>query len=257
MSGNRTVVPGGQALTSPPRTPMRHHRSTRAVALVAAMAILGACSGSPAPSPSTSTSGVPATPPPTPSQSLPAVPTTANPATGLVGPLRSPGGPFLFDRDGRAVLMHGVDLVYKVPPYEVEVNGTGPNVLTPRMPNTWRHSDSTWCDGDHLERPRAGHCIRSTTPPSAPGTPKASGAGQYNESVFDAYLNKLDATVALLAQYGIYSLIDMHQDVYNDVFGGEGAPDWAVCTDGVTPQPQSERPRLEREPPRPRRRRRL
>jgi len=26
----------------------------------------------------------------------------------------------------------------------------------------------------------------------------------------------------------------MHQDVYNQLFDGEGAPKWAVCTNGVT-----------------------
>jgi endoglycosylceramidase len=31
----------------------------------------------------------------------------------------------------------------------------------------------------------------------------------------------------------------MHQDVYNEMFDGEGAPDWAVCTDGV---PNTEAP---------------
>lgn len=37
----------------------------------------------------------------------------------------------------------------------------------------------------------------------------------------------------LLGRYHIYTLIDMHQDVYNESFDGEGAPNWAVCTDGV------------------------
>ena len=46
-----------------------------------------------------------------------------------MGPLRAPGGPGLVDHEGRTVLLHGVDLVYKIPPYEVEVNGTGRNVL--------------------------------------------------------------------------------------------------------------------------------
>ncbi len=55
---------------------------------------------------------------------------TPSPASGPVGPLRAPGGPFLVDREGRTVLLHGVNLVYKVPPYEVEVTGSGPNVLT-------------------------------------------------------------------------------------------------------------------------------
>ena len=48
---------------------------------------------------------------------------------------------------------------------------------------------------------------------------------------------RLKATVDLLGKYGIYSLLDMHQDVYNEAFAGEGAPNWAVCTDGVSPQP--------------------
>ena len=30
--------------------------------------------------------------------------------------------------------------------------------------------------------------------------------------------------------YGIYTLLDMHQDVLSGKFCGEGAPDWAVDT---------------------------
>ena len=49
------------------------------------------------------------------------------------------------------------------------------------------------------------------------------------------------ATVKLLSRYGIYTLLDMHQDVYNRSFRGEGAPDWAVCTDGVPIVPKGGR----------------
>ena len=49
------------------------------------------------------------------------------------------------------------------------------------------------------------------------------------------------ATVKLLAQYGIYTLLDMHQDVYNQNFRGEGAPDWAVCTNNVPIVPEGGR----------------
>ena len=31
-------------------------------------------------------------------------------------------------------------------------------------------------------------------------------------------------------KYGIYSLLDMHQDALSDKFCGEGIPDWAVDT---------------------------
>ncbi len=156
-----------------------------------------------------------------------------------MGPLRSPGGAWLVDRDGRTVLLHGVDLVYKVEPYEVEVTGSGPNVLTPaearrmaelgfdvvRLGIIWKGLEP---GSDPINDPAV----------CTPGTPRPSGSGQFDAGVFDTYLDRLEATVSLLAHYGIASLIDMHQDVYNEAFGGEGAPNWAVCTDGVTPAPK-------------------
>ena len=52
--------------------------------------------------------------------------------------------------------------------------------------------------------------------------------------VFDtSYLNSIESTVQTLGNHGIYSIIDFHQDAYSTAFGGEGAPDWAVQTDGV------------------------
>jgi endoglycosylceramidase len=41
--------------------------------------------------------------------------------------------------------------------------------------------------------------------------------------------------VARLAARNLRVLLDFHQDVWNEAFAGEGAPDWAVCTDGVPP----------------------
>ena len=49
---------------------------------------------------------------------------------GPVAPVSAPGGSFLRDAHGRVVLMHGVDLMYKLPPYEIVTSGTGVNVLT-------------------------------------------------------------------------------------------------------------------------------
>jgi endoglycosylceramidase len=163
----------------------------------------------------------------------------ADPASGPVGPLRSLGGPALIDRDGRTVLLHGVDLVYKVPPYEVEVQGTGPNVLT--APEAQRMAQL----GFNVVR--LGIIWKGLEPGTDPindpaicksGAPGTSGSDQFSAKRFNAYMDRLEATVSLLARYGISSLIDMHQDVYNEAFGGEGAPNWAVCTDGITPRPQ-------------------
>ncbi|HXX91227.1 MAG TPA: cellulase family glycosylhydrolase [Acidimicrobiales bacterium] len=165
-------------------------------------------------------------------------PAGAAASDGPVGPLRAPGGPYLLDRYGRTVILHGVNLVYKVPPYEVVVGGTGVNTLT--VPEVQAMAAAGF------DLVRLGIIWKGLEPgtapmndPSicAPGTPRASGPGQFDAAVFEGYLKQVDATVALLGRYGIMSLIDMHQDVYSDAFGGEGAPDWAVCTNGVTPEP--------------------
>ena len=47
------------------------------------------------------------------------------------------------------------------------------------------------------------------------------------------YLDSLVRTVKLLARHGIRSLLDAHQDGYGLLVGTDGAPDWAVITDGV------------------------
>ena len=41
----------------------------------------------------------------------------------------------------------------------------------------------------------------------------------------------------MLAAHGIFSLVDFHQDLYNEKFGGEGWPDWAVLDDGLPANP--------------------
>ncbi len=43
--------------------------------------------------------------------------------------------------------------------------------------------------------------------------------------VYDTeYLASLSQTVQMLADHGIYTLLDMHQDLYSSTFAGEGAP---------------------------------
>ena len=172
-----------------------------------------------------------------PSATLPE-PVPASPATGPVGPFSASGGEFLTDRFGRVVLMHGVNLVYKVPPFEVEVQGSGPNLLTDQ--------EAQRMAALGFDVVRLGIIWKGLEPGTSAiddpkncedGRPTGSDLSEFNPSIFDAYLKRLDATIALLADHGIYSILDMHQDVYNQAFAGEGAPNWAVCTDGLTPQP--------------------
>lgn len=59
--------------------------------------------------------------------------------------------------------------------------------------------------------------------------------GKYNES----YLQSIDRIFALAEKYGVYILLDMHQDLYSGNDGescGDGAPQWAVITDGAKPR---------------------
>ena len=37
----------------------------------------------------------------------------------ISGPIRAPGGPYLYDAKGRIVFFHGVNAVYKHPPFEL------------------------------------------------------------------------------------------------------------------------------------------
>src|SRR6185437_6127693 len=49
------------------------------------------------------------------------------------------------------------------------------------------------------------------------------------------YLNSVEHTIQMLANHGIHVILNMHQNGYSDVLaqGGDGAPGWAIQTDGV------------------------
>lgn len=204
----------------------------RALVLLVAPTVVAGCGGATRAARSTTTTTTTTAP-------ILAPAATADASTGPVGPLAAPGGRFLVDRYGRDVLLHGADLVYKVPPYEVEVGGTGVNTLTPA------EAQSMAALGFDVVRLgiiwkglEPGHDPIDDASVCKPGAPRASGPGQFDAAMFATYMSRLDATIALLGRYGISSVVDMHQDVYSDAFGGEGAPDWAVCTGGATPRPQ-------------------
>ena len=52
--------------------------------------------------------------------------------------------------------------------------------------------------------------------------------GVYDET----YLDKVEERVNWYTSRGMYVMLDMHQDLYSIVFGGDGAPEWALETDG-------------------------
>ena len=154
--------------------------------------------------------------------------------------LSSPGGPYLYDANGRVVLLHGVNVVYKHAPYIAYPDpGTAWDfsaIDAARMQRLGFNVVRLGIEWQALEPGSGGPNQPQVCTPGAPGN-----AHEWNKAVAEAYLNHVAATVNLLAHYGIYTLLDMHQDVYNTNFRGEGAPDWAVCTNNVPIVPKGGR----------------
>ena len=159
-------------------------------------------------------------------------PTSQKQPAGVPSFLTSPGGPYLYDANNRVVLLHGVNVVFKHPPY----------IAYPDRGKSWDLSaaDAARMQSLGFNVVRLGLEWQALEPGSGgPNQPKICTPGtagdphEFNRAVAEAYLRHVAATVKLLSRYGIYTLLDMHQDVYNANFRGEGAPDWAVCTDGV------------------------
>ena len=153
-------------------------------------------------------------------------------APAISGPIRSPGGPYLYDHQGRVVFLHGVDAVYKRAPYEL--------YPAPGKPWNFSAADASLMARLGFDVVRLGMTWSGLEPGKAkandpaicdPGKP--TNPHQFNQAVLDRYLARLKKTVDLLGRYHIFTILDMHQDVYNQAFDGEGAPAWAVCTNGV------------------------
>lgn len=115
-------------------------------------------------------------------------------------------GSFLTNSDGQVVMLHGLNEVYKIAPGEPSASG-------------FSDDDAAFLAANGFNAVRVG-VIWSDLEPEP---------GDFNP----AYLASIESTVQTLGNHGIYSIIDFHQDAYSTAFGGEGAPDWAVQTDGA------------------------
>ena len=153
-------------------------------------------------------------------QDSPPVDADARAAGGDVGPscqahasgpsqLRQEGR-YMVDEQNRIVLLHGVNAVWKLKPYFPPANAEG-----------FTAADADWLRNHGFNTVRLGTIFAGVMP---------------QEGVIDtAYLDSVDRVVQLLASRGIYVMFDFHQDLYNEKYGGEGFPDWAVFDDGVPP----------------------
>ncbi|MBU9762536.1 glycoside hydrolase family 5 protein [Mycobacterium sp. TNTM28] len=127
------------------------------------------------------------------------------PSMGNVDKLTTTGTWFT-NSDGQVVLMHGVNVVYKVPPYDPSAMG-------------FSDDDAQFLADNGFNVVRLGINWAAVEP--EPG-------------VIDTdYLAGINQTVQTLSDHGIYTFIDMHQDLYSTELHGEGAPAWATQTGGL------------------------
>jgi endoglycosylceramidase len=120
-------------------------------------------------------------------------------------------GRWITDARGRVVILHGTNMVYKLPPYYPAAAGFDAKA-------------AAFLRSNAFNAVRVGVIWKALEP--QPGV------------YADAYLEQIEQTVALLAQKGIVSLLDFHQDMYNEKYQGEGFPDWAVQDDGLPNEPK-------------------
>lgn len=132
----------------------------------------------------------------------------ATPAAG--GPLAPlhPDGRWLKDRAGRIVIVHGLQVAHKTPPY-----------LPPARSFTDR--DARWIASLGFNSVRLAWFWSGVEPRQ----------GAYDER----YIARYAAQARMLMRRGIFVLAEAHQDVYSERVFGAGFPDWATLTDGLPP----------------------
>jgi endoglycosylceramidase len=142
----------------------------------------------------------------------------AAPAAGVASPAAaSPfhaDSPFIRDAAGRVRFFHGVNAVWKQPPYYPPSSVyPSPFAVTPDK-SFFDERDAAFLAENGLNSVRLGSLWVGAEP---------------QRNVFDAaYLDRMSELVDMLGARGVTVMLDFHQDMYNERFGGEGFPAWAT-----------------------------
>jgi endoglycosylceramidase len=122
-----------------------------------------------------------------------------------------PADRWILDPQGRAMILQGINMVYKRAPYAPDQIGFG-------------RDDAKFLAANGFRTVRLGLIWKAVEP----------RPGRYD----DRYLARIARTARILASEGIWTMLDFHQDLYHERFQGEGAPDWAVQDGGLPAEPQ-------------------
>ncbi len=133
-------------------------------------------------------------------------PSERGPGAGSLRIVQTRNGPFFVDQHGRTVILHGVNVGKKTPPFI-------------RPDESFDKTDVERIRSWGFNLVRLGVIWEGIAPERG--------------TLDDAYLDRVRELVRLFADHDIHVLIDMHQDLYSREFGGDGAPSWAVYTDGI------------------------
>ena len=119
----------------------------------------------------------------------------------------------LIDQYGREVYFHGVNAVYKIPPYAPRTDAFDPV-------HSLVEEDMQTLSRLGLNVIRLGLMWPGAEPER----------GRYNESYYETIRSIVDTAY----KHDIYTILDLHQDVLSEEFCGEGVPAWAVESgDGI------------------------
>jgi endoglycosylceramidase len=131
--------------------------------------------------------------------------TAGPPPSGPALPVSPVGheGRWLTDALGRVLLVHGVNMVNKDPPYTPAAAG-------------FSDADAAWLADNGFRVVRVGALATGLMP--TPGV------------VDQTYVDSIAATVADLAKHDVYSLVDFHQDGWGPQVGSDGFPGWMTLT---------------------------
>ena len=125
----------------------------------------------------------------------------------------------MIDAHGRERIFHGTNIVVKGAPY---------HPTTDVFDSQWSFVDEDMA----LLKSMGYNSIRF----SVPWAGVEPIQGQYNET----YLNVVSDIIEKAgSKYGIYTLVEFHQDAWNAKFCGNGAPDWTIPkeSEGTFPIP--------------------